>query len=429
MNAYSISEWKSVTIPEKFHPSDQSIIAQLRLNDRVEIDEMREGIRFKAKSWVGVLHFHDFQVQIVPKLAGENLGLVNMLTYAAGVNALKRYNSARYLELQKQGSLFDLIVWLFCDACEVILAGGLLFDYERQEKPLTSLRGRLLIDKQYRRHFGQIDRLECRFDEHSSNILENQILGLGLYKAGRLAQDEKIRTRARRLLTIFSESCRFDQIDIQAARDELFYNRLNSHYRHAHQLAWIILEGLGIEDLFKSNQTSSFAFLLDMNHLFEQFLRRYLSEVLNESNLSVAYQRRDRSIIWDIFRNCSYSQVIPDFLVSSAVSVKRLAVDAKYKIYDERKVDPGDIAQIFLYAYAYDLSSQPTAVLIYPTEEKSDKRAAMIIRQTNQLTGARIYVLGLNIPEALAEVRAKKFGNSADLIMNTVRNSFEMAIA
>lgn len=424
MNSYLIGEWKSTTIQEKFYPADQSILTQLRTSERVEVDELKEGIRIKAKSWVGVIRFHDFQVQIVPKLAGENLGLVNMLTYTAGVNALKRYNSRRYLELQRQGSLFDLIVWLFCDACEEILAGGLLFDYERQEDTLTNLRGRLLIDKQYRRRFGQIDRLECRFDEHSSNILENQLLALGLFKAGRLAQDEVIRNRARRLWAIYSEACQHDQLDIQAIRDEMFYNRLNVHYQEAHQLAWMIIDGLGIDDLFKSKQTPSFAFLLDMNNLFEQFLHRYLTEVLNQSQLTVAYQRRDRSIIWDIFKNQSYSQVIPDFLVSRDNSSKRLAVDAKYKIYDTRKVDPGDIAQIFLYAYAYDQSAQPTAVLIYPTEEKSDKRALMMIRQTNQPNGARIHVLGLNIPEALTEVRAKKFGNSADLISNTLLMSF-----
>jgi 5-methylcytosine-specific restriction endonuclease McrBC regulatory subunit McrC len=49
----------------------------------------------------------------------------------------------------------------------------------------------------------------------------------------------------------------------------------------------MILKGLGIEDLFMSNQTPSFAFLLDMNHLFEQFLHRYLSEVLSKSKLSL----------------------------------------------------------------------------------------------------------------------------------------------
>ena len=99
------------------------------------------------------------------------------------------------------------------------------------------------------------------------------------------------------------------------------------------------MDDLGIDDLFKSIQTPSFAFLLDMNNLFEQFLHRCLTEVLNRSRLTVAYQRRDRSIIWDIFKNQSYSWVIPDFLVSRDHNSKRLAVDAKYKIYDTRKVE------------------------------------------------------------------------------------------
>lgn len=274
MKSHSIGEWKSTTITEKIHPADQPVLSQLRLNDRVEIDELKEGIRIKAKSWVGVIHFQEFDLQIVPKLAGENLDLVDMLAYTTGVTALKRYDNRRKLDASKQRSLFDLIVLLFCDACEKILVGGLLYDYERQEDSLTSLRGRLLIEKQFRRRFGQIDRLECRFDEHSSNILENQLLAFALFKSGRLAQDDLIRNRARRLWAILSETCQIDQIDIEAARHEIYYNRLNNHYSEAHQLAWMIIDGLGVEDLFKNNQTPSFAFLLDMNSLFEKFLNK-----------------------------------------------------------------------------------------------------------------------------------------------------------
>lgn len=47
----------------------------------------------------------------------------------------------------------------------------------------------------------------------------------------------------------------------------------------------------------------------------------------------------------------------------------------------------------------------------------------MMIRQVNQPNGARIHVLGLNIPEALAEVQALKYGSSADLIINVIKVS------
>jgi 5-methylcytosine-specific restriction enzyme subunit McrC len=134
--------------------------------------------------------------------------------------------------------------------------------------------------------------------------------------------------------------------------------------------------------------------------------------------LVLTYQHHDRSIIWDIFQNRSYSQVIPDFLISSGNTSNRLAVDAKYKVYDTRKVDPGDIAQVFLYAYAYDHSSQPTAVVIYPTEEKTDQRSSMMIRQSHYPNGAKIHVLGINIPEALGEIQEKKPGNNASFLTN-----------
>lgn len=424
MPKYSIGEWKSITIDETFHLADRPILSQLQSSDRIEIDELKEGIRIKAKSWVGLIHFQDFEIQIIPKLAGENLGLVNLLTYTTGVAALKRYDSERYLEMLKKGSLFDLIVWFFCDACEKILVGGLLFDYELQEESLTNIRGRLLIDKQYRRRFGQIDRLECRFDEHSSNILENQILALGLFKAGSLVQDDQIRIRARKLWSILSEVCRIDQIDIESARYDISYNRLNDHYRDAHQLAWMIINGLGIEDLFKSSKTPGFAFLLDMNNLFEQFVNKYLKDIFCKRELSISYQHHDRSIIWDVFQNRSYSQVIPDFLISNGITSNRLAVDAKYKVYDTRKVDPGDIAQVFLYAYAYDHSLQPTAVIIYPTEEKTNQRSSMMIRQSHYPNGAKVHVLGINIPEALGEIQEKKLGNSAALITNVFTTCF-----
>jgi hypothetical protein len=47
----------------------------------------------------------------------------------------------------------------------------------------------------------------------------------------------------------------------------------------------------------------------------------------------------------------------------------RRAIDAKYKLYTERALDPGDIYQAFLYAHGLGRSGSdtqpPTTVLIY----------------------------------------------------------------
>jgi len=50
MPKYSIGEWKSITIDETFHSADQSILAQLRLSDRIEIDELKE--RQISQTWL-----------------------------------------------------------------------------------------------------------------------------------------------------------------------------------------------------------------------------------------------------------------------------------------------------------------------------------------------------------------------------------------
>jgi hypothetical protein len=37
--------------------------------------------------------------------------------------------------------------------------------------------------------------------------------------------------------------------------------------------------------------------------------------------------------------------------------IDRVAIDAKYKLYDERRLSSGDVYQSFLYAYAYGNTS------------------------------------------------------------------------
>lgn len=419
----NIREWETRLLPGvRLHREDLPLLNQLTgPNGRVEIDELREGVRIRAKSWVGVLSFHEFEVRIVPKLAGGNLGLVDLIMYTSGLSALKRQSGLRTLDFDRRGSLFDLLALLFAQSCEHILAEGLLYDYIPMEDDLPILRGRLLVDQQIRRRMGRVDRLECRFDDHSSNTIENQLLAVALLKCSRLVSDRVVLNQIKRLFSVFNEACDASELDLTTARSDLFYNRLNSHYKEGHDLAWLILEGLGLENLFASGKTRSFAFLLDMNRLFEVFIYKLVAQLLRGQDCDVHYQRHDGSIIWDFFRNRSYAQVIPDLLVTQdRPAPARLAIDAKYKLYDEHKVNSGDIYQVFLYAYAYNLAAQqhPIALLLYPTEQKTEHQAALTIRALSQLPGARINLIGINIPQTLNELRSQPGENLRSLTDN-----------
>jgi 5-methylcytosine-specific restriction enzyme subunit McrC len=183
---------------------------------------------------------------------------------------------------------------------------------------------------------------------------------------------------------------------------------LNEHYRNAHDLAWLLLDGLGTKDVLASGMTHCFAFLIDMNRLFEKFVYRLVDRLFAATGMHVHYQRDDRSIILNASTNRPYAKVVPDLVIETKdirPSV-RIAVDAKYKLYDERKLDSGDIYQTFLYAFAYSgtRSMLPVALLIYPSSTPSVKSTRLRIQTAQALAGAEILTLGLPIPVVLAEV-------------------------
>jgi len=120
------------------------------------------------------------------------------------------------------------------------------------------------------------------------------------------------------------------------------------------------------------------------------------------------------SIIWNLTTQKPYSRVIPDLLIQRRGSEsRRLAIDAKYKLYDQRRIDPSDIYQTFLYAYA--LSSPagrtqqasegvPTALLIYPSSISTNKEVLLEVRPLRSSPGARVLAVGVPIPQALEEL-------------------------
>ena len=167
---FEVAEWQTrLAEGQGLSEADQRLKQDLEAGEegRLLVDELRTGVRVTARSWVGVVRFERFEVRVVPKLAGDNLGLVEMIEFATGLSALRRSASTRTLQAEGAG-LLDLIALLLAEATEVVLRGGLLADYVEREDDLPVVRGRLLADQQMLRRFGRVDRLVCRFDERRS---------------------------------------------------------------------------------------------------------------------------------------------------------------------------------------------------------------------------------------------------------------------
>src|SRR5690606_11407541 len=118
-------------------------------------------------------------INIRPKYAGNELGVLKMLEYAGGYRALHDIGSDRHLP-PAGSDLLDLLCHLLSVEATTVVRDGLIHDYTTEDEALTVLRGSLRFREQAIRRFGQLDALECRFDDFHADVIENRLLRTGL---------------------------------------------------------------------------------------------------------------------------------------------------------------------------------------------------------------------------------------------------------
>jgi 5-methylcytosine-specific restriction enzyme subunit McrC len=228
---------------------------------------------------------------------------------------------------------------------------GLHRKYVSRTERSEFIRGRLNLMDRIRRPWDVFS--ECRFEEHTPQIEDNEILGWtlrGIAQGG--VCSERVRPTIRHAyrgmngidcLTAFSgKSC-----------TGRLYNRLNADYETLHALCRFFLERGGPEH--KTGDHSMLPFLVDMNKLFEQFVAEWL-----RAHLSKAYSLQIQSHV--VIGEDNNLRFIIDLMVTDVRSGETVCVlDTKYK----RGSAPtsSDVEQAIAYAEAKGCQE---AVLVYP---------------------------------------------------------------
>lgn len=328
-----------------------------------------------------------------------------MYDYVAGLDLMARLPQDRPLPVGRD-HLLDLLCYLLSLEAQELLDRGLYADYRVENDALPVVRGRLRILDQATRRFGRVDTLECEFEEHDTDNVDNQLVAAGLSAAARHAADEDVRRGVRRLSSIFAAACTVSRYDVPYYSERISYTRRNHGYRTAHQLSYLLLEHLAVRELYADGTPRCFAFLIDMNVLFERFVSRLVSDAFSGSTVRVRVQRRDRSVIVHEDTGRSYGTVIPDLLLEEP-GQWRLPGDAKYKLYDRRRLDPTDIYQVFLYAYAFHHGLPvPTGFLVYPAQAPAGPAPRLRVQNLLGAASARIVGWPVDVPASLAAIRS-----------------------
>lgn len=408
MQREELSEYQSKNIKAEAPPTaaDGRLAALLR--GEGEHEPARLAVRWLANgsvdisttSWVGVARFSQLEVHILPKLAGGELRVLRMLEYALGVRMLRRL-PAEHTLTPKGRDLLDLVCLLLAEETQALLRDGLLRDYRETHDALPVLRGRLRHRAQYLRRFGQLDRLECDFDEYDSNTPDNQLLAAALDAARRHAKDRDIRFTAVRLGGLLLEACEPPTTDADWYEHTIRYTRRNAGYRPAHELAKLLLRELAFDDLFNSSGDGVTSFLINMNYVFERFVLRLVTEAFAESDtVQVSPHSRLKAVIRNDDTGHTHSTIDPDLVIEHEPTGVRVPIDVKYKLYDSRKVAVGDIYQTFLYAFALGKGELHRSGIIFPASS-TVTGPTLSVRQLEGPISAKIAVLGLDIPKTL----------------------------
>jgi len=288
--------------------------------------------RLKAQNYCGILNFNNEDYYILPKIAHkqtENLNtFIYMLIYAYDI---KLSNEDIASCANSSHSIIEIFVQLFAKGLIEELKRGIYKEYETLQDNLTLLRGKYLINENIKHNFTH-HKIYCEYDEFSSNNALNQFFLYVVKYLQRFVYDKKLLKQCEVILD------EVEQVNIDITRLNINFNRINHRYKLSYEIALLLLKKS--IPLF-SPDYKSFAFLFDMNTLFEAFIAR----MVKEQNSSAKIQNQIR---------------LNDLTLKPDIITDNLIIDTKYKKL--KNIKQRDKYQ----AFAYGINYQKDVILLYP---------------------------------------------------------------
>lgn len=328
---------------------------------------------------IGLVCLPELAIEIRPKLPMASL--LFLVSYAC--------EAIDWLHQQPEfgpgAEVADVLAIMLARLSEQATRRGLLNGYQTEEESLTAPRGRIRFDDQIRRRLGQAPPIEVRHDIFTPDILENRLLLAALAGMAHLpfASDGTTRelARAQRLFGAV-ERVHYRR----GAIPDVIFTRLNRHYQPAVLLATLLLRSASLD--LSLGSTKGMAILVDMNVVFETFVRRALRAALGE-DIATFPDHPPRSL----FDEAAVVPLKPDLCLVEAGRVVWVG-DAKYKRLPSGAYKNADLYQGLAYAVALGL---PGATLFYAADEGLKHAEHVVVHARKRL---RVVALDLTAPGA-----------------------------
>jgi len=403
LKTVQISEWTKLKAEELkrkyniFQLSSPDLDVINKIEDKIIIRQLSNGIEIESNSYVGVVKLKDFQIIISPKIS--NLNLAKMIAIAYNLKSIEIQDKFSQLAVT-DASISDIISLIFLKEAEKVYYQGLRKRYQEKEEAIASCRGKINFNKLAKNSFSSVT-LPCRYQELTVDIEENQII-LAALKL--LLSNTNNRKLKKKLNILFSKIK--DEVSLKPLSKELLSkalnnsDRLNNNYKNLFKLVELLLSKEDFNLLGGQNRDFP-GFLLDMNLLFERFLEKYFKK-----KLAPDIKVKAQNSLENKFKSANLSyNLIPDYQFFEAGKLVKIA-DAKYKNYQLKKVSPADLYQLTAYALA-NKEKIDKIYLFYPSSRMESKTFSLnnLAREIE----VEIIVQGLKIEKLLDEMETKNF--------------------
>ena len=286
---------------------------------------------------VGVVTIGDVTVWIRPKVHISRV--MFLLGYAKNPGW-----RADQIALAEVDDLVPVLAQAFADQADRAIETGLLQGYTEVDDSLTVLRGRLREQDQLRQRFGIALPLLVRYDDHTVDIPENQLLRGATELLLRVpGVHTMVRSRLRRLRGVLADV----SAPVQGGPLPVWRpNRLNERYHVALWLAEVLLRRNAIDQAPGAVRLGGF--LVDMAKVYEDFLTAALTESLEQHGGWARPQDRHHLDVDEAIA------MRPD-LVWYRDAAPAAVIDAKYKAEKPAGFPDADLYQMLAYCTALQL--------------------------------------------------------------------------
>ena len=323
-----------------------------------------------AQNLVGLVAAAGTSCEILPKVDRHAPGgdasvlrsqLIRMLAVA---HDLPIADDAATAVGTQQHNLLEIMIARFASLLSEAVRRGIPRAYVPHADDLPALRGRLDVLRQFTTLATSPQRLACRYDEFSDDIVINQVMKAAVTRLRQLARSTANARALTELALVYSDVTSVPPMDLRW--DRIVPDRTNARWQTPLRLARLILG-----DRFQnstSGDADGFALLFNMHSLFERYIEKLLAPI--------AAAAEWRMVAQGGFRNCLHPedgapalfQTKPDLHLKRGNQIG-MVIDAKWKCLLDRGtaakmgVKEADLHQMITYARIYDC---PSLVLLYP---------------------------------------------------------------